>query len=62
MDGTALRIAGSQTDITDRKQAEEQIIYEALHDGLTGLANRTLFLDLVRQTLARSTMTKMLIS
>ena len=50
-DGTALRIAGSQTDITDRKQAEEQIIYEALHDGLTGLANRTLFLDLVRQDL-----------
>ncbi len=50
-DGTALRIAGSQTDITDRKQAEEQIIHEALHDGLTGLPNRTLFLDLVRQSL-----------
>jgi diguanylate cyclase (GGDEF)-like protein/PAS domain S-box-containing protein len=43
--GNALRIAGSQTDITERKEIEEQLRYDALHDGLTGVANRTLLLD-----------------
>jgi diguanylate cyclase (GGDEF)-like protein/PAS domain S-box-containing protein len=52
-DGVAYRIAGSQTEITDRKRAEQQAIHDALHDSLTGLANRTLFLERVRQALAR---------
>jgi diguanylate cyclase (GGDEF)-like protein/PAS domain S-box-containing protein len=30
-------------DITERKQAEQQIEYQAYHDALTGLANRRLF-------------------
>ncbi|OIN98122.1 MAG: hypothetical protein AUJ49_13825 [Desulfovibrionaceae bacterium CG1_02_65_16] len=33
------------TDITERKQMESQLRYRALHDPLTGLANRTLCLD-----------------
>ena len=52
-DNNAYRIAGSMTDVTDRKRAEEQAIHDALHDSLTGLANRTLFLERVRQALAR---------
>jgi len=51
--GAAFRIAGSLTDVTDRKRAEEQAVHDALHDTLTGLPNRTLFLERVRQALSR---------
>jgi diguanylate cyclase (GGDEF)-like protein/PAS domain S-box-containing protein len=43
--GKVTRMAGSQTDITTRKRAEQQLVYDAFHDGLTGLANRALFVD-----------------
>ena len=48
------RAAGSMTDITLRKRAEEQLLYDALHDGLTGLPNRALFLDRVTQAIQRN--------
>ncbi|MGC2542061.1 MAG: EAL domain-containing protein [Candidatus Sulfotelmatobacter sp.] len=32
-------------DITERKRAEEMLAHNAFHDGLTNLANRTLFVD-----------------
>jgi diguanylate cyclase (GGDEF)-like protein/PAS domain S-box-containing protein len=50
----AYRLAGSQTDITDRKSAEEKLLHDALHDGLTGLPNRSLFLDRLGQAMAFS--------
>jgi diguanylate cyclase (GGDEF)-like protein/PAS domain S-box-containing protein len=40
-----VRLVGSQCDITQRKNAEAQLMHDAFHDGLTNLPNRTLFLD-----------------
>lgn len=49
--GTASRIAGSMTDITDRKLAEEKILRDAFFDPLTNLPNRALFHDRLRNAL-----------
>lgn len=43
--GGAYRIAGSQTDITDRRVIKEQLLHDAFHDTLTGLPNRALFMN-----------------
>jgi diguanylate cyclase (GGDEF)-like protein/PAS domain S-box-containing protein len=47
-DHIAYRMAGSLTDITRQKAIEAQLRHDALHDPLTGLANRTLLLDRLR--------------
>lgn len=52
-EGYALRMAGSQTDITDRKLVEQQLLHDALHDGLTGLPNRALFVDRLDHAIMR---------
>lgn len=53
-DGRATRMAGSQADITLRKLVEEQLSHQALHDSLTTLPNRALFLDRLGQALKQS--------
>ncbi|MBV9820890.1 MAG: GGDEF domain-containing protein [Actinobacteria bacterium] len=40
-------------DVTERRELENQLIHEAFHDTLTGLANRALFTDRVGQALQR---------
>ncbi|MFT4583596.1 MAG: diguanylate cyclase (GGDEF)-like protein/PAS domain S-box-containing protein [Gammaproteobacteria bacterium] len=51
--GQASRIAGSMTDITRRKQTEARLLHEAMHDALTGLPNRNLFVDRLDLALRR---------
>jgi len=52
--GSAYRIAGSITDITSRKKAEEKIIHDAFYDTLTNLPNLKLFMDRLTSVIARA--------
>ena len=54
VEGNPHRMAGSMTDISLRKAAEEKLLHEAIHDVLTGLPNRALFMDLLGRSVARS--------
>lgn len=42
------------SDITERKQAEERLNYQANYDALTDLPNRSLFVDRLRQSMSRA--------
>jgi diguanylate cyclase (GGDEF)-like protein/PAS domain S-box-containing protein len=50
----ATRMAGSQTDITERKIAEQRLLHDAFHDTLTGLPNRALLMDRLGHAVERS--------
>ncbi|EAW33735.1 EAL domain-containing protein [Lyngbya sp. PCC 8106] len=43
--GEVYRVAGIAEDITNLKRAEAHLVRETLHDSLTGLANRTYFMQ-----------------
>jgi diguanylate cyclase (GGDEF)-like protein len=47
-------MAGSLTDVTDRRRGEEQLLREALFDSLTGLGNRVLLRERIGHTLDRA--------
>ena len=51
--GKAYRMAGSQTDVSARKRVDEQLLHDAFYDGLTGLPNRSLFMDRLGNSLRR---------
>ncbi len=53
-DPTVQGFVVSAHDVSDRTRLEAELIYQAFHDSLTGLGNRALFHDRLRQALARS--------
>ncbi len=53
-EGKPVRIVGANLDISDRKQAEEQLIYSALHDALTDLPNRAFLTGRLESALQRA--------
>ena len=53
-DGQPNRIDGITTDITERHLIQERLRHDAFHDALTGLANRSLLMDRLQQTIRRS--------
>jgi diguanylate cyclase (GGDEF)-like protein/PAS domain S-box-containing protein len=52
--GRAVRMAGSTTDVTERRAAQERVAHDAVHDTLTGLPNRTLLADRLDIALRRA--------
>jgi diguanylate cyclase (GGDEF)-like protein/PAS domain S-box-containing protein len=51
--GSLIRLVGSQTDVTERKSAEDQLVHAAFHDELTDLPNRTLLMELLSACIQR---------
>ena len=51
-DATVKGIVLNTRDVSERRRLEEQLVHQAFHDPLTGLANRALFRDRVSHALA----------
>lgn len=52
-EGKPVKLAGSLTDISERKNAEEKIKFMAYHDSLTNLPNRASFIEKLAEDLKR---------
>lgn len=50
----AERCIGTITDISGRKLSEERLLHDAVHDSLTGLPNRPLFMDRLERAIHRT--------
>ena len=44
-DGEVIRCVGTLADVTEQKKAEERLLHDAVHDNLTGLPTRELFMS-----------------
>jgi diguanylate cyclase (GGDEF)-like protein/PAS domain S-box-containing protein len=53
--GRAIRLAGSQTDISEPRRIRDSLAQAAQHDPLTDLPNRTLFRELVQRAISQTT-------
>ncbi len=51
-DGEVIRCVGTMVDVTEQKKAEERLLHDAVHDNLTGLPNRELFINRLDATIA----------
>jgi diguanylate cyclase (GGDEF)-like protein len=49
-----LRCTGLMRDVTNLKRAHERLIHDAVHDSLTGLPNRELFMDRLQGAITRA--------
>lgn len=52
--GNLRHFVGIQNDVTERRRLEEELSHRAFHDPLTGLPNRTLFMDRLENALTRA--------
>jgi diguanylate cyclase (GGDEF)-like protein/PAS domain S-box-containing protein len=57
VDGEVREFIVQVEDVTERKLSQDKLAHLALHDGLTGLPNRELFLDRTHHALALATRT-----
>ncbi|WEJ57729.1 EAL domain-containing protein [Devosia sp. FJ2-5-3] len=53
-DGQVNRIVGTLQDVTEDRAARERLLHDAVHDSLTGLPNKQLFLDRLERALERA--------
>src|ERR1700686_5072974 len=53
-EGRALPLIGQIEDVTDRREMRERLAHAAVHDQLTGLPNRVLFMDRLEVALSRA--------
>ncbi|PWJ85412.1 PAS domain S-box-containing protein/diguanylate cyclase (GGDEF)-like protein [Pseudaminobacter salicylatoxidans] len=51
-DGEVIRCVGTLIDITEHKKSEERLLHDAVHDNLTGLPNRELFMNRLEAVLS----------
>ncbi len=54
LDGEVSRVAGSQTDISERKEVDGKLLHVAFHDRLTDLPNRALFMEHLQRAIQRT--------
>jgi diguanylate cyclase (GGDEF)-like protein/PAS domain S-box-containing protein len=51
-DGEVIRCVGTLIDVTEQKKSEERLLHDAVHDNLTGLPNRELFMNRLEAVLS----------
>ncbi|AJY46375.1 EAL domain-containing protein [Martelella endophytica] len=53
-DGEVIRCVGTLSDLTDQKVSTQRLLQDAVIDNLTGLPNRTIFLDRLQSLIVQS--------